>query len=116
VKIDVEGAELETLTGMRMCLQECRPLVLCEVLFTDSKADLLTTKLRNDKLMQLLKDTRYKVQQLIKSADGVHIVMARKIQEFPAAYWTDENKELCDYLFVPEEKETYVLDTLLTER
>jgi len=116
VKIDVEGAELETLTGMRMCLQECRPLVLCEVLFTDSKADLLTTKLRNDKLMQLLKDTRYKVQQLIKSADGVHVVMARKIQEFPSAYWTDENKELCDYLFVPEEKETYVLDTLLTER
>ncbi len=116
VKIDVEGAELETLIGMKMCLQECRPLVLCEVLFTDSKADLSATKLRNDRLMQLLKDVRYKVHQLIKSADGMHIVSARRIQEFLSAYWTDENRELCDYLFVPEEKETYVLDTLLTER
>lgn len=48
VKIDVEGAELEVLMGMRANLAECRPLVLCEVLFTDSLADITVTKERNE--------------------------------------------------------------------
>jgi len=112
VKIDVEGAELEALAGMRGSIQDCRPLVLCEVLFTDSKADLSAAKFRNEKLMQFLMDMRYQVLQLIKSADAARLVETRKIQAFPSAYWTVENKELCDYLFVPDEKETHVTNSL----
>lgn len=116
VKVDVEGAELETLAGMSMSLRECRPLILCEVLFTDSKADLSAAKSRNDELMRLLTDMRYEVVQLIKSADTTRVVDAQRIQEFASAYYTVENAELCDYLFVPEEKATHVLDSLLAER
>ncbi len=103
VKIDVEGAELEVLTGMRMSIQEYRPPILCEVLFTDVKADLSAHKIRNERLMQLLADLKYEVLQLIKSVDNEHVVDAKRVQEFPSAYWTLENKDLCDYLFIPEE-------------
>jgi hypothetical protein len=116
VKVDVEGAELETLTGMEGSIQECRPLVLCEVLFTDSKADLLAKNLRNTKLMRFLANMSYKVFQIIKSAGVAHIVDAKKLQEFPSAYWTMENSELCDYLFVPEEKERDILSSLFAKR
>ncbi len=30
VKIDVEGAELETLMGMEMSVRECQPIILCK--------------------------------------------------------------------------------------
>lgn len=115
VKIDVEGAELEALIGMEGSIQGCRPLVLCEVLFTDDKADLAAKTKRNNKLMGFLSGMSYTVLQLIKSDDVAHIVDAKKIQEFPSAYWTTENKELCDYLFIPEEKETDVLSSLLAK-
>lgn len=116
IKIDVEGAELESLTGMRKSLQECRPIILCEVLFTDSKADLAHHKVRNDQLMQFLRDLNYEVLQLFKSDDDTHVVDAKKIENFTSEYWTLENKYYCDYLFIPEEKGAYVLNTLLPEK
>jgi FkbM family methyltransferase len=113
VKIDIEGSELESLVGMRKSLQECRPLILCEVLFTDSKANLARHKVRNDQLMQFLRDLGYEVLQLVKSSDDRHVVDAKKIRRFTSAYHTLDNKDYCDYLFIPEEKEEYVLNALL---
>jgi len=116
VKVDVEGAELETLSGMRTSIEESRPPILCEVLFTDSKADLSTQKLRNDQLVQLLTDLNYMVLQLIKSSDNAHVVDAKQIQNFHSTYWTSENQDLCDYLFIPKEKVAHVLNALLPVR
>lgn len=116
VKIDVEGAELETLTGMRRSIEESKPPILCEVLFTDSKADISTQKLRNDKLVQLLTDMNYIILQLIKSPDNAHVVNAKQIQNFHSTYYTTDNMDLCDYLFIPEEKEAHVLNALLPMR
>lgn len=113
VKIDVEGAELEALTGMEDSIQECRPLILCEVLFTDGKADLAAKTKRNNQLMEFLSKMNYLVLQLIKSDDMACIIDAKKIQTFPSAYWTTKNEALCDYLFIPEEKEADVLSSLL---
>jgi len=113
VKIDVEGSELETLLGMSESLRAFRPIVLCEVLFADSKADLIAHNARNDRLLRFLGEMHYSVLQLIKSADDARVVDVSRIQNFASAFWTRENKDLCDYLFVPSEKETAVLHTLL---
>ena len=50
VKIDVEGAELEVISGMRGFLTERRPLVTCEVLHAHSADRLLMVSERNDQL------------------------------------------------------------------
>lgn len=47
VKIDIEGAEVDAIAGMRRTLAECRPLVLCEMHGT------------NQRLASLFKDLGY---------------------------------------------------------
>jgi len=116
IKIDVEGAELESLAGMRKSLEECRPIILCEVLFADDKADLAHHEVRNKQLMQFLEELNYEVLQLHKSADDAHVIDARKIRNFTCEYWSHENKDFCDYLFIPEEKKAFVVNALLPGR
>jgi len=104
IKIDVEGSELEVVKGMEETLSSSRPVILCEVLFTDSAADIEATTRRNEELMRRLTAAGYRVWQLIKSADLKTVQSVRPVQEFPREYWTPANAELCDYLFLPEEK------------
>jgi len=101
VKIDVEGAELEVIHGMQQSLRTSTPVVLCEVLFTDPKGDLAAAAERNGRLMQLLSNMQYEVWQLQKSADDAEIVGAVHVSQFANAYYSGENRDLCDYLFVP---------------
>lgn len=104
IKIDVEGAELEALAGMQESIKKSRPFILCEVLFTDSKADLSVSAERNGQLMGLMTTAGYGVYQIIKSSDTHRVIELRRIDEFESTYWTVENRELCDYLFIPDEK------------
>jgi FkbM family methyltransferase len=113
IKIDVEGSELETLTGMRDSLKKFRPNILCEVLFTDKAGDLPATKLRNEELMALLSQLEFSVFHLIKNENDPRVQEVKRIEQFGSEYWTPENADLCDYLFVPKEKEGQVLRTLL---
>ena len=105
VKIDVEGAELDVITGMDETLHSMRPIILCEVLFTDSAADVLTATRRNKELMRRLTMCGYTVWQLIKSEDLKKVQSIRPVAEFPQGCWTLANAELCDYLFLPKERE-----------
>jgi FkbM family methyltransferase len=105
IKIDVEGGELEVITGMEDTLNSIRPMILCEVLFTDSAADILVATRRNEELMRRMTMSGYTVWQLIKSENLKEIESIRPIGEFPRDYWTPANAELCDYLFVPKEKD-----------
>ena len=114
VKIDVEGSELGVLLGMRKHLKEFRPPILCEVLFTDINADLSGHREINAKLMQFLDELDYAVVQLVRSPDQAHIIDAKEIESFVAAYWTEENKNLCDYVFLPKERKVHLLDALLS--
>jgi FkbM family methyltransferase len=116
VKIDVEGAELETLIGMKTSLQKFRPNILCEVLFTDKDGDLSESKLRNQKLMALLNQLKFSVLQLIKTEHSPQVMDVKRIEEFSSGYWTAETMDQCDYLFVPKEKEHQVLGSLFPSR
>ncbi len=103
VKIDVEGAELEVLTGMKETIKEFRPTILCEVLFCDGSGDMEKHRVRNEHLMNLLNELQYKVFQLIKSQDNCRVIEQKPITQFPWAYWTMENREFCDYIFVSKD-------------
>jgi FkbM family methyltransferase len=116
IKIDVEGAELETLIGMKTSLQKFRPNILCEVLFTDKDGDLSASKLRNQKLMTLLTQLDFGVFQLIKTEHSPQVMDVKRIEEFSSGYWTAETMDECDYLFIPKEKERQVLSLLLPAR
>lgn len=109
IKIDIEGAELEALTGMINTIRRSRPPILCEVLFTDSQADIAAHETRNEKLMHLLKQLDYEVLHLHKSPDNARVADAKKIDFFASQYWTPQNKNLCDYLFIPSERTAQVL-------
>ena len=87
IKIDVEGAELETLIGMKTSLQKFRPNILCEVLLTDKDGDLSATDLRNQKLMALLNQLEFSVIQLIKTEHSPQVVDVKQIEEFSSGYW-----------------------------
>ncbi len=112
IKIDVEGAELDVIRGMRSVIRRCRPLILCEVLFTDPAASMEITALRNSALMDCLHDLGYAVFQLIKSEDARRVVRADCIQSFPLDLYSELNKELCDYLFIPEDYRREVMAAL----
>jgi FkbM family methyltransferase len=116
IKIDVEGLELETLIGMRASLQKFRPNILCEVLFTDKDGDLSVSKSRNEKLMGLLSQLEFCVLQLVKTENSPQVVDVKRIEEFSSGYWSLENSDQCDYLFVPKEKEHQVLGSLFPSR
>ena len=104
IKIDVEGGELDIITGMQATLNSIRPTILCEVLFIDPDADLLATTQRNEELMGRLTMSGYSVWQLIKSENLKEIRFVKPIVEFPRDYRPPANAELCDYLFIPEER------------
>lgn len=113
IKIDVEGFELEVIKGMQETIKNLKPVILCEVLFPDENADHSFNKSRNEQMIQILDDLNYKVLQLIKTPDDLRVIDAKLIEGFSNETFSEENRLLCDYLFVPAEEEKRVLEKLL---
>lgn len=112
VKLDVEGAELEALSGMQSLLVLHRPPILCEVLFCDAHADLRKKTMRNEQLTQLLDKLKYASYQIIKSVDEAKVIALTPNSSFAPALFTAENARLCDYLFVPMERERELVSAI----
>jgi FkbM family methyltransferase len=110
IKIDVEGSELEVLQGMDSTIEKLRPPILCEVLFTDNKADLSFMELRNKNLIVLLLKWNYSAFQIIKNRDRSEVQKYQKISCFVSEFWSLKNMDLCDYLFLPIEQEQALLN------
>jgi FkbM family methyltransferase len=112
IKIDVEGSELEVLEGMSYTVEKLRPPILCEVLFTDKKANLSFMKERNNSMLSMLTKWNYSAYQLVKNRDCTEIQECRKISHFSSEFWSLKNMNLCDYLFVPTEQEDKMIGQL----
>lgn len=108
IKIDVEGSELEVLQGMNATVERLKPPILCEVLFTDRKADLALMRHRNEILVKLLDKWEYSILQIVKNYNGSKIINLKKISSFSMEYWSLSNKDLCDYIFIPKENEEHL--------
>lgn len=109
IKIDVEGWELEVFQGMSGILQTDRPIIICEIIFRDAKAPLEEHRQRNQQLLKILNKFKYCIFQLKKTLDLKDINSIVESEDFSEEIWTEDNKDLCDYLFVPEEKKEEIM-------
>ena len=100
VKIDVEGAELEVLRGMRQDIEQTKPFILCEVLLADAHVDESAYRARTVALRDLVHAIGFAIWHIEKAPDGAVSRLAR-IETFPFKRWTHQTAEECDYLFVP---------------
>jgi len=104
VKIDVEGAELEVISGMRRFLTERRPWVTCEVLHAHTEAQLPMLRERNGQLFQLLAEVGYLPFRMLKDAAQTRVLGLEAIEAFGEGVWNPKTSPaLCDYLLVPSE-------------
>jgi FkbM family methyltransferase len=96
VKIDVEGAELEVLTGIRGLLLEKRPFVLIEVLPVYSESNVFRWE-RQHQLERIIKDCDYKLFMISKSG--------RKFNSFTPIETIGINTDIenADYFLCPAE-------------
>jgi FkbM family methyltransferase len=96
IKIDVEGAELEVVQGMRETIINSRPFIICEILpvYTLDKPNGLFRKERQDRLISLLKSINYNIYRIKKGNNFEHIFEIE----------VHGKMELSDYVFVPAEK------------
>jgi FkbM family methyltransferase len=101
IKIDVEGAELQTLRGMREYLSTSRTPVVCEVLRRGAGADAETYAQRSEALMALLEAIGYQPFVIHKSDDRREVVDLERIGFFPLEPYSAETAELNDYIFMP---------------
>lgn len=110
VKIDVEGAELEVLLGMKKALSIHKPIITCEVLDSHSESVLEFTQKRATKVNDLLKSIDYKVIRLYTNENK--ILRYEFVQEIKISQWSKESSYSNDYLFYPNEREEDVLNKI----
>lgn len=105
MKIDVEGAELEVLSGMRGFLRRARPFVICEVLHAFAPAQVEFMRGRNARIMGLLHELDYACMRISKAPGLDSVVGLSPVESFPDDLWDPRTSvAVCDYLFVPRER------------
>ncbi len=112
VKIDVEGAELEVVEGMKQSIKKYRPVIVCEILDSYSDTVLEFTQKRATQLVELLKSLNYSIIQLITDSKTNKLKSFKIIEEVTIKQWTPESYELNDYLFYLRDTEEFVIEKL----
>jgi hypothetical protein len=100
IKIDVEGSEVEVLTGAEETIRAAEPWILCEVLHRDPVAEPESYRRRCAELMQRVTSLGYVVERLVQDESGSRIESIEAVESFPDQVWADGSERLCDYLFV----------------
>ena len=108
LKVDVEGSELEVFRGLEGTINEKRPFILCEILpiYNEHTDNGKLRRTRVDEIQRLFKNARYQLLQLF---DDGQIKPLQRIE-------THSNLKLRDYLVVPQEKLSQVLERFKAEK
>ena len=110
IKVDVEGAELKVLRGMKKYLSKYKPMIICEVLHTDRSGSLEMSKQSNTNLKELFSSLGYQIYRIIKTKNKRNVRRLEKIYEFGNEYFHKNSPDLCDYLFVSNENVQSILN------
>ncbi|MBD2752577.1 FkbM family methyltransferase [Spirosoma validum] len=110
IKIDVEGAELEVITGMQQAIDAFHPLIVCEVLDCYSAEVLDFTQKRADCLCRLLNKHDYIIFQLHQ--DKKRIRKFERVESINISLWSPASYKLNDYLFCHAEFEQSMIGLL----
>ena len=97
IKIDVEGAELEVVTGLVSAINTYKPLIICEVLDCHSQSSIEPMQERASKLFAVIKSCDYKVYRIRHKTK----IELEEIEEIRLKLWEPSSFDLNDYLFVP---------------
>ncbi|MEP5663157.1 FkbM family methyltransferase, partial [Parvibaculum sp.] len=103
--IDVEGAELHVLEGMKETLAAGQVPVLCEVLHRDPQADEAAYRERVTAIAELVRAQDYRIHRILRSA-AQKIEGLEEVANFPQKVWDATSGRECDYLFLPAGYET----------
>jgi FkbM family methyltransferase len=96
IKIDVEGAELEVLMGLKKKLIEHHPIVLVEILPAYNK-EVVDRVERQNKIGVLLNEIGYEILRIHKNESKSNVERLEKL----VAFDIHGNIELSDYALVP---------------
>lgn len=101
IKIDVEGGESEVISGMKEFIKKHKPIILCEVLHSDSEQKIKLDHERNAQLACTIKTLDYEIFRIIKSDNFEQFIGFKSVSEFSEGVWDPEKSpKVCDYLFV----------------
>jgi FkbM family methyltransferase len=112
VKIDVEGAELDVLLGMKKSLIKYQPIIVCEVLDSHDPSVFDFTQARALQLSEFLKSLNYSIIQLETRKSKYSIISFNKLDSIVIRQWTFKSCDFNDYIFCPTSKEQEVLINL----
>ncbi|WP_190277479.1 FkbM family methyltransferase [Adhaeribacter rhizoryzae] len=98
IKIDVEGAELEVISGMVKTIQKHQPIIVCEVLDYHNENVQEYSQKRANQLMDCFKTLKYKAYRILH---GQNIIRYEEINSIKLKQWTNLSYERNDYLFIP---------------
>lgn len=101
IKIDVEGAELSVLEGMRNTLSNGAVPVLCEILRRDPAAEAKPYEARVVQLRRLITELGLMPYLVRKSPDLSGVAALEPVEAFPLDAFANDTRELNDYLLCP---------------
>lgn len=104
LKIDVEGAELETLKGSQQTIVRDQPIIICELLPPINEVVRSETLERKRQIQQLLEGVGYRMWKVMKepagSIAGIREIADLALETVSSNGW--------DYLFIPASKMSYI--------